>query len=59
MNSGFWYFQKHFWENIDFPNNGNIKLGQFLDNHIFVVLDGGNLQENDILPGRAEPETSL
>ena len=38
--------EKHFGENIKFPNNGNFELDYFPDNHVFIVMDGGNSQVN-------------
>ena len=35
-----------FWENIEFSNNGNFELDHFPDNHVFIVMDGGNSQVN-------------
>ena len=33
-------------ENIAFPNNGHFELEHFPDNHVFIVMDGGNSQVN-------------
>ena len=46
MNASSLYLQEHFGKNIEFPNNGNSELDHFPDNHIFIVMDGGNSQIN-------------
>ena len=46
MNASSLYLPKHFRENIKFLNNGNFELDYFPDNHVFVVMDGGNCQVN-------------
>ena len=44
MNASSLYLQESFWENIEFSNNGNFALDYFPDNHVFIVMDGRNLQ---------------
>ena len=46
MNASSLYLPKHFGENIKFPNNRNFELDYFPDNHVFIVMDGGNSQVN-------------
>ena len=46
MNASSLYLQEHFGENIEFPNNGNFGLDHFPDNHVFIVMDGGNSRVN-------------
>ena len=46
MNASSLYLQEHFGGNIEFPNNGNFELDHFADNHVFIVMDGGNFQVN-------------
>ena len=46
VNASSLYLSKHFRENIKFLNNGNFELDYFPDNHVFVVMDGGNCRVN-------------